>query len=294
MKLRLAGRLAPPVLGPGLVFVLAGCGPALDVDLVANAPVDGASVLLRLEGVDLDRIDGREEARTRGAVGEYRYQRDTPALPDDLLSNSDIRGGEYRGLRLRFAADEGSVARTGLATEFIEIGSNADAEVAFMIDGDEDGRVSLTVALDLILSLRENQGEAGFTLDPVLRAMERRDVASVSGDVAAGRINAPACSTLASRPAVYAFAGHDLVPDERDGGGAEPLAVSEISRSAFGAAGRYTVDYLPPGDYTLALTCSAQLENGTEPALDDATIAFFAATEITLDAAEQVTLNFLP
>lgn len=287
---RLARRVALPVLG----LALAGCEPAFDVDVVANAPVDGASALLRLEGVDLDRVDGSEEARTRSTVGEYRYQRDTLARPSDLLSNSDIRGGEYRGLRLRFAADEGSVARDGLATEFIELGSNADAPVAFMIDADEDERVSLTLALDLILSLRENQDEPGYTLDPLVRAMERADIASVSGAVAASLMSAPACNTLTARPAVYAYAGHDLTPDERDGSGAEPLAVSEISRDSFGASGSYELDYLPPGEYTLALTCSAQLENGAEPALDEVEILFFSATEITLDPGETASLDFLP
>lgn len=271
--------------------LLAGCEPAFDVDFVANAPVDGSTVTLRLDGVDLGRVDGGTETRTRGQTGEFRFQRELLATPADLLSNSDIDGGEYDSIRLRFAIDEGAVQRSGLATEFIEIGANDDADVAFMIDGDEDDRVSLTVALDLILSLRENQDETGFTLDPVIRAMDRADAASVEGTVAASLISGVDCGALA-RPAVYAYLGSDVEPDERDGANAEPIAVSEISRAVVGAPGSYVLNYLAPATYTLALTCQSQLENGTQPALDGANIVFFEPRNLELEAGEQALLNF--
>lgn len=273
--------------------LLAGCEPAFDVDFVANAPVDGSTVTLRLDGVDLRKQDNSRESRTRSTVGEYRLQRDALPTPADLLSNSDIGGGEYSGIRLDFAADEGSVARTGMTTELIEIGTVDDAAVAFMIDDGEDDRVSLVVALDLVLSLRENEDEAGFTLDPRLRAMERSDAAGVSGTIAASRFSNPSCALPDARPAVYAFAGLGVTPDERDGDAVEPLAVSELA-AAGGSSFGYAVDYLPPGPYTLAFTCESQLENGRLPAADDEVIDFFSVDDLTLAAGEQVELNFLP
>lgn len=278
---------------PVLALLLAACEPAFDVDVVANAPVDGASVTLRLDGVDLGLRDGGSEARTRSTTGEYRFQRDRTALPADLLSNSDIGGGEYDGVRLRFADDEGSVTRIGVADETIEIGTANEAPVAFVIDEDEDDRVSLVVALDLVLSLRENVDEPGYTLDPLIRAMERNDAASVGGTIAPALLTDPSCALIGARAAVYAFEGADVTPDERDGDASEPLAVSELTDQGAGPAS-YTLDYLPPGTYTLALTCEAQLENGALPAADDADLDFLASGELTLDPAETGRLDLVP
>lgn len=275
-----------------LAVLLAGCESSFNVDFVATPLTDeDSAVTLRLEGVELRKTSGGTSRLTRNATGEYVVENGVDPVPADLLSNSDIDGDEYAGLRLLLADDPGTVSRTGLPDEAIEAGTGTGAEalVAFEVDDDSDDTVSLVIALDLVLSLAENEDEPGFTLDPVIRAMERADAASVGGTIPGTRFADPACSL--GTALVYAFSGRDIVPDERDGVGVEPLATAPILRNAPDATGTYMLDVLAPGDYTLAFTCEGQFENGRLPA-EDEDVDFFDGAEVSLDPGDSLRVDF--
>lgn len=272
-------------------LLLAACEPQFNVDFVAT-PLDSESdVTLRLDGVDLRQLDGSTETLTRNSTGEYVIAGAMAMpVPADLLSNSNIDGGEYTGLLLRLADNLGSVSRTGQPLAFIEAGvaTVQAADVGFMVDGDRDQTLSLVVAMDLALSLSENNG--AFTLDPLIRAMESEDAASLSGNIPASRFADAGCSALDSIARAYLFDGTDAEPDERDGSNPEPFAVADVLRGAAGSGGTYRFDYLPPGDYTLALTCDGQFENGrrtAEPEMD-----FDLEGNVRLDAGQDRVLDF--
>ncbi len=275
-----------------LALLLAGCESSFNVDFVATPlSTEDSTVTLRLEGVELRKTSSGTSKLTRNSTGEYRFENGAVATPADLLSNSDIDGDEYAGLSLLLADDPGTVTRSGQPDETIEAGtaSGAEALVAFSVDDDSDDTTSLVVALDGVLSLSENEDEAGFTLDPVIRAMEKDDASSVSGTIPASRFGDAACRT--GTALVYVFKGLDVTPDERDGVGVEPLATAPILRSGAGAPGTYVIDYLPPGNYTLAFTCEGQFENGRLPS-EDEDIDFFEGAEVRLDPGERVRVDF--
>jgi len=277
-----------------LAVLLAGCEPSFNVDLVATPLADeDAKVTLRLEGVELRKTDGNTDKLTRSSTGVYLVDSTVDPVPEDLLSDSDIDGGRYDALKLLLADNDdlGEVTRPGQPDETIEAGTTTVlfAPVSFDIDEDDDKTTSLVVALDLVLSLSENEDEAGFTLDPLIRVMELDDAASVSGNIPASRFADSACN--AGTALVYAFAGRDIDPDERDGAGIEPYATAPIVRRGSGAAATYLLDYLPPGDYTLAFTCEGQFENGRLPA-EDEDIDFFEGANVELEAGESVRVDF--
>ncbi len=275
-----------------LAVLLAGCEPSFNVDLVATPLADeDAIATIRLDGVELRKTDGNTDKLTRSSTGEYIVDATVDTVPEDLLSNSDIDGGRYDGLKLLLADDLGDVSRPGRADETIEAGTATllYAPVSFDIDEDDDKTTSLVVALDLVLSLSEKENEAGFTLDPLIRVMDIDDASSVSGSIPASRFADPACST--GTTLVYAFAGRDIEPDERDGTGVEPYATAPIIRRGTGNAGTYLLDYLPPGDYTLAFTCEGQFENGRLPS-EDEEIDFFEGGQVQLKAGESVRVDF--
>lgn len=275
-----------------LAALLAGCEPSFNVDLVATPLADeDAIATIRLDGVELRKTDGNTDKLKRSSTGEYIVDATVDTVPEDLLSNSDIDGGRYDGLKLLLADDLGDVSRPGRADETIEAGTATllYAPVSFDIDEDDDKTTSLVVALDLVLSLSEKENEAGFTLDPLIRVMDIDDASSVSGSIPASRFADPACST--GTTLVYAFAGRDIEPDERDGTGVEPYATAPIIRRGTGNAGTYLLDYLPPGDYTLAFTCEGQFENGRLPS-EDEEIDFFEGGQVQLKAGESVRVDF--
>ena len=276
-----------------LASLLCACEPSFNVDLVATPLTqDGSSVTLNLDGAVMRKQDGSSEELTRGSTGQFRFTEDQELLPTDLLSNSDIGGGEYSGIRLLLADDVGSVTRPLVADEDIDATDAPPlvADVNFMIDEDEDDTVSLLVALDLPLSLSENADSAGFTLDPVFRAMDSSDAATVRGTIPASRFAPVACTN--GTAVVYAFKGLDVTADERDGTAAEPLATAPVPAGSVAATRAYRIDFMPPGDYTLALTCDGQRENGRLAA--DPGMVFQPGPEVSLEAGQDLVQNFLP
>lgn len=277
---------------PALALLLAGCDPSFNVDFVATPLADTtAAVTLRLEGVDLRKTDGTTVTLTRNSTGEFRVQGLTQPVAAELLSKSNIDGGEYDRLRLRLADDPGTVARTAQTTEDIEAGTATgdDTAVAFDINADKSGTTSLLVALDTVLSLSEKTDGTGFTLDPVIRAMDNGDAARVSGSIPTSRFADAACST--GTRLVYAFVGTGVTADERDGVGVEPIATAPIERSVAGGPGSYVLDFMPPGEYTLAFTCEGQFENGRLHS-DDEAIDFFDGPDVTLEPGDNVRVDF--
>lgn len=273
--------------------LLAGCKSSLDVDLVTGPAPEDAAVTVRVEGVDLRRIDGDLEKIRRNAIGEFTAQDGTPDEARELVGNAEIDNGEYAGIRLILAENAGLVQVDGDPDEPIEPADAADTrdtEVAFDFEDDDDRDVHLVVALDLVLSLSQDPDTGDFTLDPVIRAMESQDAASVGGAIPASRFDDLACNEGTAR--VYAFVGSGIEPDERDGNGAEPLAVADIVRGGPGAAGEYQFRYMPPDDYTLALTCESEFENGIEPAEDEVIDFFDGAEDIRLDPGEDLRVDF--
>jgi hypothetical protein len=101
----------------------------------------------------------------------------------------------------------------------------------------------------------------------------------LSGTVATAAC--PAGTTLETGGAVYLFEGSDVTPDDLDGVDAEPYATTRVVPSGTPDAFDYTLRFLPPGDYTLALTCQ-----GDADILDQSDDLTFVDTQnVRLDTA---------
>ncbi|MGH8519558.1 MAG: carboxypeptidase-like regulatory domain-containing protein [Panacagrimonas sp.] len=279
--------------GLAALTLLAGCESSFDVDFVAGPAPEDSTVTVRVEGVDLRQIDGDIEEVRRNDIGEFISQAGAEDDANELVTNAKIDNGEYAGVRLILADDAGTLEVEGDPDEPIEptdAADTRDTEVAFDFDDGDDGNdIRIVVALDLVLSLSQDQDTGEVTLDPVIRAMDSEDAASVGGTIPASRFDDGACGEGTAR--VYAFVGSDVEPDERDGNGVEPLAVADIVRTDSNSAGQYQFRFMPPDDYTLAFTCESEFENGLEPA-DDEDIDFFEGADIRLDPGEDLTVDF--
>lgn len=278
---------------------LAACESSFNVDVVVNPlpPSNQAQLTatVRIQGIELQTTDDQSREVDRNAVLELTGRVGNLALdPVDLISNANIDSGEYVGLRLRFATNEGRVTSSRINVPQRSIGSGSAtaplADVAFMFEEDED-EVSLIVVLDLPLSLSDDPDGPNYVLDPVVRAMERSDAATIQGNIPASRLDDPDCEPRAS---VYAFAGADVDPDERDGQGAEPVATTLVTpANGVGSTASYVLDFLEPGTYSLALTCDGEREDGLEAA--DPRMDFSRGPDdLDLDAGEILRANFWP
>lgn len=271
-------------------IALAGCESSFEVDIVAQGFDDERDVQLNIEGVQIEQLgSGSPKSVTRNNTLELELARQSSPQRTELVTDADIPDDEYKGVRLRFDdADEGSVSdsRSASAGTFSIVRASGDdpdddsfADVAFMFKQDDNETVSVIVAIDVPLSLTFDDADDEYTLDPVIRAMESGDEASASGTVEFAAADAECAD---GGVAVYAFEGDGIEPDERGGDDVEPIASAPVDATS----GAFTLSFLPPGDYTLAATCEAEEDNGTEDRSDDDAIDFGDTVDLRLDPGD--------
>lgn len=280
--------------------VLAGCESSLDVDVVVQGYAPDTEVVLNLEGVALEPTgSGAAVEIVRNTDLALRVLGDVDPVTTTLISNASPTGGEYRGLRLLFDDDEGTlIDRRQLPALSGEIDRAEDAdpaddqiaEVAFLFEEDEDNSQSLIVVLDLPLSLSRTDLAGDYLLAPVVRAMESGDQARVTGTVLSTLLTGSDCSD--GGIAIYAYPGEDVTPVERiENGAVQPIATTLVEPDGVQGALPYSLSFMPPGVYTLALTCDAEDDNGVEPAEEE--MQFFAAANVELDPGQSLRLDFV-
>jgi len=142
------------------------------------------------------------------------------------------------------------------------------------------GESSFTIDFDLRKSVHMT-GNGEYKLRPTLRIVDHAEMGSLSGSIDPGLITGD-CTTGA---AVYVFsAGTAGAPDDEDGeeGGPDPVtsAVVDTSKGVY----NYKVSFLSAGDYLVAFTCDADLDDA-EVDDDIATVNFLstATVSITVD-----------
>ena len=299
-----------------IVLLLTACGDsssdsgsALMTLNITDAPVDDAeAVVVQFTSVEL-KASGEDDSF---------FEFDDPKTIDllqlqgsnsqALLENVEIPAGDYTQIRLGVNAeldevmdsyidiDEGgpepvryelyipSGAQTGLKlnTPFTIAEGSEGIEVA-------DDDAIYTIDFDLRKSVTDPQGSAGYKLRPSLRLIQNIETGSIAGTVdvnlldGVGGETCSDVSELTTGNAVYLFEGANIVPDDIDDMDAEPLTTALVDYNSDNDTYNYEFGYIAEGDYTIALTCSADLE--TEA--DDAGVEFTVSENITVVADEE-------
>lgn len=278
----------------GLVAMLAACEDGrIDVSLSADRPATSLqSVVVSIDGLVLRRADNSEDTinfDTPLVIDLLDY--DTASFP--LLDGEALDAGDYNGIRLRLR-DTGSndnfvVDASGLRRSLSLVGADAFEPLLFTVKDGGGKRYALDLRLDLRLSLAAS-GETR-SLKPVLRATRSTRAASVSGSVSDSLVRGTRCQgsgVAGVGVAVYAFNGSGVTPDDMDGSQPDPIASAPVLSDG-GGSWSYRLRLLPPGDYTLALTCDGDIEDALR---NDAIEFLGAARNVSLDDAEDGDLDF--
>jgi hypothetical protein len=235
--------------------LLAGCDAKFTAELGSSPPADPAigSVQVNLLGLEFRKADGgtaRLEFRSAEVVDLLLLRTGEPLR---LFTDEQLPAGRYTGVRLSFDADEDPNVVTMLAGgQFpMQLAEGAYATVDFQVEDEKNSRESVTLMLDLRQSLSFNDANDEYTLAPKLRAVPTNEAATIQGNVTSV---CPVGTSLATGGAVYLFSGRDVEPDDLDSAGAEPFATTAVVLST-GTGFGYALRFLPPGPYTLALTC---------------------------------------
>lgn len=270
-----------------LSLLLAGCQGAVTADLATDPPADPqvSSVTVDVQGLEFERSDGstrKLEFTTAQRLELIELDANGDAFR--LFTNEALPEGSYTGVRLLIdTEDTGTVSRSDGTQYPLQIGEGEPANVNFTVSKDKASREDLVLSLDLRRSLSFDTDTGEYMLTPRLRAVPAGTAARIDGTVDQ---SCPAGTSLDSGGAVYLFEGHDVEPDDV-GSGIEPYATTAVMTSLFDSQFTYALRFLPPGDYTIALTCNGEDDDPTTN--DDVT--FVLASNVTLDDDEVLEHN---
>ena len=288
--------LRTTALVAGATLALAGCGgdqPQGRLDLsVTDAPVDGATaVVVTFTGVELQPKDGARIDFTYDAPRQIDLLALQGGLSAPLLDGVSVPAGDYAWIRLKVGAAPGStesfvqLADASVHPLYVPSGAESGLKLNGGVAVAAGGISSFTVDFDLRKSLHKPMGgSSDYLLRPTLRLVDDLAVGTISGPVDAALL------TAGCTPAVYAYAGSAIVPDDVGGAGAQPIASAAVLTDGAPSVSHYTLGFMAAGDYTLAFTCQAALD---APDADDA-IAFGPTAGATVVANATTTVDLAP
>lgn len=290
------------VLCAAAVAVLWSCGggvtyPESPLTLrLADGPVEDAfAVVVTVTGVEL--------------IGEDTfYEFPIPLSPPvqvDLLELADgasmvlverleFLADRYAGLRLVIRTDlDGRDSwietATGRHALYMPRGNGGGLLTPQAVRVPDKGEADYTIDFDLRQSiLAPSAPGEPYILQPMVRLADTRQAGTIWGVVAPETAGAPGCAG-----AVYAFAGLAVPPDDIDRIAPEPLTEGTVRLDSASGEYRYILAHLPPGHYTIALTCQANLDR---PDLNDlsaltSAVAFGAPVGVNVGESQVVRVD---
>lgn len=257
---------------------------------IADTPVDGAqSVILTFTGVQVQTAGGQlieQDFSTPLQVDVLQLQDDNFAL---LMDNQGVPAGSF--LWVRFLVDmsqsnitlsDGSVhplVLTNAGTDPFKFNNEftvmSDQQAAFIVDFDLRKSISLV------------SGNYDFT--PYMRFLDPNQTGALEGSVSSTfTIGGVALSDPSCMPAAYAYPGNVSPVDINPTSALQPVQTATLRLNNFSGNYHYGFEYLPPGDYTVALVCALNDDPTTSDALT------FSTPQTATVAADAVTLVDFP
>ena len=294
-------RVATAILGLLMLAGLAGCnGSSSDATFnlsVTDTPVDSAdNVVVAFTGVELMGPNGMQSFNftTEQSLDLLKLQGNASAV---LLNGVTVPAGSYQWLRLDIdEANSYVISSTGGKFPLnVPSGSESGLKLVSGFTVAQGGVADFVIDFDLrqSLTLDNSGGTTTYTLKPALRLIDKQQVGSVTGTVASTlSIGGTLITATTCSPAVYVYTGTGVVPEGYNTqgslpvGGERPLTSATVSLDSNTGNYMYTVGFLAPGSYTLAVTCAAMDTTGVT------TLAFSTTQTATVTANTSTTINF--
>ncbi len=281
-------------------LILTGCGGGGSDDSgtgtlnlnITDAPVDGAqNVYVQFSSVEVFSNTNGSQAFTFDPPKKIDLLALQGSASTALLDNATLPAGSYQWVRLGVdtadALDSYIVLDDGTSHELtIPSGTETGLKLVQGFDVSVTGTADFTIDFDLRKSIHSTT-PGSYMLRPALRMLDNSEIGHIKGSVD-GTLLSNNCGTATSY-AVYVFEGSDISPDDT-GSGTEAVTTSLLDD-----LNNYEAGFLNAGDYTLALTCQADLD---DPAQDDVEFGnntgdgFIATANVTVNAKQTTTYDF--
>jgi len=316
MKFKPNINLIPAISVLALASLLAACGGGgsgsgssstgtlnlgltdASVDNTKALVVEFAGVQLQPAGgdrIDIDFVDDKTGVPVPRKIDLLALTGGTTEL---LLDGVTLNAGRYDWIRLKVNTERGVIdsyidllddSRHSL---YIPSGNQTGLKLNGGFNIPDGGLASFTIDFDLRKSVHNPSGLGDdYILRPTLRLVDDNKAGALTGTVASGIITAdPDCSGTEYVGAVYVFNMGDSI-DDVDGTG-DPVTSARVPNDGVYT---YTVAFLPEGDYSIAFTCDADIDDPGKDADTDSTdgpVDFIGETTVTVTAGKTTTHNF--
>ncbi|MGH8398686.1 MAG: DUF4382 domain-containing protein [Gammaproteobacteria bacterium] len=253
------------------ILLLISCGggsttPTLGI-YVADAPIDDVNgVYIQITEIDVTGDNGTlyYPFNATTTINFYGLQ---GGLSQFLL-NVGVPEGHYTSITIHFQAAPGTfdsyitlIGNNNVYPLVIPTGAPSvfTLPVSFVVI--QNINAAYTIDLNLRSSiLPDPTNPYQYILRPVLYTINNNDQGSITGTVATTLIPS-GCS-----PTIYVYSGNVTPTDvnvNAPSGTVQPISSALVGLNYTTAKYNFTVGWLPPGKYTVALTCEANLDDPT-------------------------------
>jgi len=211
-----------------------------------------------------------------------------------LLDGAVLEAGEYVWMRLDVDAQKGVMDSIivlddgAVESLYVPSGSQSGLKLNTGFTILAGGTHDFVIDFDLRKSVNNPQGFPDYMLKPSLRLIDRSLSGNIVGSVDASLLQEDYCTPDAY--AVYVYQGGNLAETGEEGSAFPPLTSAAVTLQ--GNQWRYTVGFLPPGEYTAMFTCEAG--NDTEAPEDGITFVGSPDNPATVVDGEDTEVNFSP
>ncbi len=303
-----------------IVLLLPGC----IWEVLLGQDVEDGRITVRLTDAPVDNvqqvrltIDALELVSEEG--GTERFELDGGFTVEDMLElqggntrivldDREIASGMYDEVLVYVSGGNGeSMVREQNGGEFElfapgQASSSGGSQEAIRGSGsfevEEGTNTRIVLDVDLRRGLWKIPAENHYILVPALRVVETEEAGGVRGEVESSLLQQSGCTNDLGEDrghAVYVYseanAGAGDIHLNQSGQPLSlnnPVTVVPVRQNRNTGVYEYRADFLPEGNYTLALTCQALND---DPALQDG-INFLAAENRTVEAGQTATLDF--
>jgi hypothetical protein len=234
-------------------------GPAIDLSLTGDSQtcqdiLDGTPASATPEGdttvrcIDLLQLTGTQSAY--------------------LLQGVTLEAGNYNWLRLAVDAERGVMDSIielddgNVESLYVPSGSQSGLKLNTGFTVLAGGSSNFVIDFDLRKSVNDPKGFPDYRLKPSLRLIDLAESGNIVGMVEASLLQADECDE--SGYAVYVYEGGDDVIIGEEGSANAPLTSAQVSLNNGSGEWEYTVGFVAPGEYTVAFTCEAHLDDPEE------------------------------
>lgn len=206
-----------------------------------------------------------DERVPAGVYAHARLVLEAPAKTPVVCAGQDPEGGSH------------VVRKTdGPVPIFVPSGSNNGVKLAHPFRVPRDGEAAVVIDFDLRQALHRPTGQTCYFLRPVFRVEAVKDTGRIVGTVLSSMLDGSNGLCSDDDPetgnAVYVYREEnqtpgdiDAVDDADDNGQADPMATATVNQDDVTGDYEYVLSFLSPGDYTVAFTCQADLDQIPNP-----------------------------